>query len=415
MSVLGAKLISMTTTKSPPPYITVSSLDFYRGVMPVIVFLSHAAIWTGCVKQLHVVVVAGGLAVDVFIFISGFLMLWHYLDRELSEPWNVSQTWLLFWLRRLFRLAPLYWFLLILVFGFLPQWTDWSEEFYHAFQLPWHDGIWDPNRVDSSRSLGNVLSHFSFVFGVIPKFASNNPLPDWSIGLEMQFYLAFPFLALGIQRFGWRLIVLGCVIIWIICLKQIHVGLLATPGPWGWFPMATFLPLRIGGFVSGMLIAHALARNTPNRFALAAILASLALAGWHNKYLIAPVLAFVLWEWINRKAVWPEWLNQSVNLATSFLQTKPVQFIADCSYGVYLWHMLVLLACMRWLVDLGLYRGRTPLERFGILVVIALPLIYLIAWLSFHWIERPGIRLGKAVIKRIRKLQPTPCTADSNT
>ena len=67
----------------------VYSLDLLRGIMPVWVFLSHAAIWTGALPQLRQIFIAGGVAVDVFIFMSGFLMLWQTKSVQVK---NVGKT-----------------------------------------------------------------------------------------------------------------------------------------------------------------------------------------------------------------------------------------------------------------------------------------------------------------------------------
>ncbi|CAH2786711.1 MAG: Acyltransferase 3 [uncultured Caballeronia sp.] len=44
--------------------------------------------------------------------------------------------------------------------------------------------------------MSNVVTHLTYTFGMFPRYAFNTPLPDWSIGLEMQFYAVFPLLML---------------------------------------------------------------------------------------------------------------------------------------------------------------------------------------------------------------------------
>ena len=41
----------------------------------------------------------------------------------------------------------------------------------------------------SDHSFLNVFTHATFMFGFLPDYSFNTVLPDWSIGLEMQFYL----------------------------------------------------------------------------------------------------------------------------------------------------------------------------------------------------------------------------------
>lgn len=374
--------------------------------MPVIVFMGHAAIWTGAIPMLRPVFMAGGLAVDVFIFISGFLMLWHYLDRKQREPWSSVDTWKRFWIRRFFRMAPLYWLVLTAVYLSYPHLTAWIEDFHRHYPPPWAGRLPETGRIDTELGAANIISHYTFLFGFIPRFASNNPLPDWSIGLEMQFYLFFPFIALAIGRFKWLLTSAGLAAIWIVTSQQISIGLLNPDGPWGWFPMPTFLPLRIGLFLCGMLAAGALLapRNMPRFFAFMG--ASVAIALWHNKWLAVPVIAFYSWEGLARSGGIRPFQTRMVSLGNRFLRSRFVQFIADCSYGVYLWHVPVQLCAMRLLQDFGWFDGRSVLGRFGLLCATALPCVYLLSWLSHRFVEQPGIALGKRFLGQTPASRP---------
>ena len=56
-------------------------------------------------------------AVDLFMNISGFLMLFHFLEREEREPWTEVRTWRNFYVRRWFRIAPAYYVSLALAVG----------------------------------------------------------------------------------------------------------------------------------------------------------------------------------------------------------------------------------------------------------------------------------------------------------
>ena len=371
--------------------------------MPVVVFLSHAAIWTGCIPLVRPIFMAGGLAVDVFIFISGFLMLWHYLDREKSEPWDQPESWRRFWLRRFFRMTPLYWTALTVVLFFHGHFAAWTDEFHRLYPLPWWDRLPEISRIESGTSLANILSHYTYLFGFIPKYASNNPLPDWSIGLEMQFYLAFPFLALAIRRFGWIASMVTLVAVWLVALNRIHIGLLSPGGPWGWFPMPTFLPLKIGVFLCGMLAAGACRHPDDGRRFLLFFAASTWIAFWNSKWLVAPVAAFYVWEWFSRASDPSNLRMRLVSFGNAILKSRPIKFIADCSYGIYLWHIPLQLCMMRLLLDGGWFDNKQPLDRMALLTATALPLAFIVTWITFHLVEKPGIALGKRLLRKVTK------------
>src|SRR3569832_20408 len=93
-------------------------LDGLRGFAALWVLASHVQILSG----MHAVPVLswGGLAVDLFMLLSGFLMAHHYVLRREREPWEDRSTFLIFWLRRFFRIAPLYYVLLVIALGLGP-------------------------------------------------------------------------------------------------------------------------------------------------------------------------------------------------------------------------------------------------------------------------------------------------------
>lgn len=70
------------------------------------------------------------------------------------------------------------------------------------------------------------------------------------------------------------------------------------------------------------------------------------------------------------------------------LAWRPLAWTGEVSYGLYLWHVPLLL----WLRANGLL----PLSPLGA-TLVALPLSLLVAWLSFRWVERPAIAWSRRV------------------
>src|SRR3954451_17493750 len=144
-------------------------LDGVRGYASLWVMLGHFSTRTGFFIP---ILESPGIAVDVFMIVSGFLMTQHFFLREKVEPWQSGRTWLTFYTRRFCRIAPLYYALLIpsfLAFDFLSNAQQ--ETLKTLLNIDYHPS--------APVSVANVLMHLSFVFGVFPKYSSALAIPDW--------------------------------------------------------------------------------------------------------------------------------------------------------------------------------------------------------------------------------------------
>ena len=225
----------MTGKSSQIPY-----LDGLRGIAAVWVFLSHVQILSG-LRALPILSY-GESAVDLFMLLSGFLMAHHYLERQHSEPWESFTTWRSFWIRRFFRISPAYYVILMVAL---------LAEPYIGGARTAIASFWPVTATADSRyldrSVGNIVAHLTYTFGAIPKYAFDTPLPDWSIGLEMQFYAVFPFLMLLIARFGkYR----TAIALAGACAFASAIA----PTEFAGFTMPSFLPLKLYVFLAGILL-----------------------------------------------------------------------------------------------------------------------------------------------------------------
>ena len=324
-------------------------LDGLRGIAALWVLLSHVQILSG----MHWVpgLSRGDLAVDLFMVLSGFLMAHHYLLRREQDPWRSPKTWCVFWVRRFFRIAPLYYLLFLLALGIGPWLGSQRQAIAH---------VWPATATSLARytdqSLANITFHASFVFGFSPHYAFRSPLPDWSIGLEVQFYMALPFLMLLFARFG---AIASAAVLSVGAMLAVH----AYPEYFNQFEMPTFLPMKIPIFCLGMLLAF-------GRLHFYELLAN------------AP------------------WLFDGVRIA---LSGRLAKFLGDTSYGVYLLHLLVLLPLAGYLSGSSNFVHLTAILRFGLIAAVLLPIVYGLAWVLHITVEQPGIALGKKVVTRLHQ------------
>ncbi len=264
-------------------------------------------------------------AVDGFMVLSGFLMAYHALLRSAKEPWTTSGTWISFYIRRYFRITPLYYLLLIPAYllsdSFL-RWRTATDKLLGA-----------PRSLETIQRISpeHLIVHLTYVFGLLPRYHASTVLPDWSLSLEMQFYLFFPLFMIVVLRFGWLLFSVAASATWL-------VSSLYSPHLEQRFTQPSPLPLSLLWFVIGMLWASAYLEadgKNGRRKALCAAALSLLSRDPHDIILIG-VFAWVLFS--NGRIS----LGRSADLARRALSGKLSTFLARASYSVYLTHLLIL-------------------------------------------------------------------------
>jgi peptidoglycan/LPS O-acetylase OafA/YrhL len=298
--------------------------------------------------------VIGELRIGVVLFftLSGFL-LWR--ARAAGLPFRLRA----FALGRATRILPLYWLTLAASAALLAG-TGYARAA-------------EPHEVPA---LVLLLQNYWELDGLL------NP-PTWTLVVEVSFYVAVPLLAWLACRIG-----TGRATRVAVPAGAIGVGLVYC-AVWQWAGwerhwLAT-LPGCLTYFAAGMLAAAVVAERRPGppaaRLALAAGVAVVAVnAIWHAR-VGAP-----------GQGIWRDTLAglgfAAIIVAVGpggrarWLAWRPLQALGRWSYGVYLWHFVVMMAFLS--------RGAWP-ERFwpglAILLVSSVPL----AALTYRFVERPAI------------------------
>src|SRR5438477_4062499 len=198
-------------------------LDGLRGVAITMVLLHHNFGYNSILYM-------GWLGVDLFFVLSGFLIT-DILLNSLNEPHYLSK----FYMHRVLRILPLYYAFLIISFFALPLINSFHENinYYKDNQL-W---LW------------LYCQNWLFIFH--SPYGSNMFLHFWSLAVEEQFYLVWPFIILLIRKPKQLLYILACVL---ILLFVIRLSL------WNYemenFPYASFYSYsRFDGICIGSIIA----------------------------------------------------------------------------------------------------------------------------------------------------------------
>ncbi len=222
--------MSDPSTDRPAPRLGhVPALDGLRAIAVMLVVYHHA--WgkrppVGTAETIaHTVMELGWMGVDLFFVLSGFLIT-RILLRHRDAP-NLLKA---FWWRRIVRIMPLYYSYLSVCFFVLPAFG------IHRFS-------------PGPRAQFYYLTFLSNLWITFDGIGKRQSVHLWSVSVEEQFYLFWPFVVLA-ARGPW----LGRVIVGILVLTPLARGVGGLLGvPW----MASYIltPLRMDGLAWGALLA----------------------------------------------------------------------------------------------------------------------------------------------------------------
>lgn len=325
-------------------------------VIPVILFHAGFEIFSG-----------GFLGVDIFFVISGYLITTIIIQELETGSFSLSH----FYNRRVRRIFPA---LAVMTLICIP--------------LAWV-GLPPAEMREFSQSLIGVTTFSSNFFfwqqsGYFDTAAELKPLlHTWSLAVEEQYYIFFPFAMLLFWRFGKQVIVCLCLLAFLVSL-----GL----AQWASINASTanffLLPTRGWELLLGVFCAFYLQRRSDNKRENIATLWAQQILSIVGVGLIVFALLFFnpttptpsIWTLIPTiGAVLVVLYANSCTWVKSILGWKPLVWIGLISYSAYLWHQPIFV----------FYRYSTLVEPSTI-IMIGLSLASLLAgWLSWRFIERP--------------------------
>lgn len=308
---------------------------------------------------------SGYLGVDVFFVISGYVVTLSLVGQSLHDR---KEFLLRFYVRRVKRLLPAL-AGCVVVAGFLAALVMYpgALERLISFQTG----------VASLFGFSNLflLSQHSDYFGIAAEL--NLFLHTWSLGVEFQFYLLYPFIwliAAGRRRLLLSLMIGGIALSW-----SLQQWLLYEPD--GFNPAFYLMPCRfweIGLGALAALLPISCIRQLKKfprviSFAAFSLLAGLVWAvgfGTSAHPLMAVPVAAVLTSLLLA-------LVDGSGPVIRLLSQPPLVVVGLRSYGLYLWHW-PLLVLARWTLGLSS-------ETLGLVLILTV----LLTEVSYRWIEQP--------------------------
>ncbi|MFC7560939.1 acyltransferase family protein [Paenibacillus farraposensis] len=302
----------------------------------------------------------GAKGVALFYLASAFT-LFLSLSRRSQDRRETTSAYLL---RRFFRIAPLYYIMLgiyLMVNGTGPR-----------FWLGDQDTV----------TIANIAAHILFLNGLNPYWMNSIIGVEWSIAVECMFYLLVPVLCKlirSVRHAAWFVLII-VVLSFALNKGFATYSWISDHFLWGhylylWFPNQ--LPVFALGIILFFLWRNEQHWKSIDRISGGVLLVSVLFALWGGMtdYLIGGGLllgAYALYYWQ------PGWMLNRV-----------WSWIGRLSYSMYLTHMLVL----------GLITQMNfpfaPIVNLIMMFMMTLLLTAGLSWLTYLWIEQPGILLGK--------------------
>ncbi|AOK40910.1 acyltransferase family protein [Burkholderia vietnamiensis] len=375
-------------------------IEALRGVAVIMVLWTHLEIlffWGSPTVERLWNAVPGWSGVDLFFCISGYVIARSMLPIFDGQPKSFLAVSLPFWVRRAWRLLPSAWLWLVVTLAF-SAFANKSGAFVN-FRANLGDAV----------SILFQVSNFHFLKCLHDKTqVCGGNGQYWSLSLEEQFYLIFPFIMFFVPA-RWRTWLFAAIVAaqilldrpiwsvgWAFRTDAISLGvLLAMAQRRPSYALAEPKWLRsktVASVVSGIAFFTLAALPTHSIFIvpfttglLSVVSAMLVFAASYNKGYIfpVPVVSQVL-QWVGSRSYALYLIHYPVFHATSEL-----------------WHRTLLPGHS---LD-GTYTLRAALTAF--------PLLFLLAELNFRFVETPGRRFGQMLAKRISERATSPRTADA--
>ncbi|MFX4267595.1 acyltransferase family protein [Aliarcobacter butzleri] len=322
---------------------TKNNFDILRLILAVLVYFAH---WnTLSAQNIEIFIFKlSGFAVDMFFVVSGFLIFWSYENDQNNKN---------FYIKRFFRIFPLYAFLIVLQTLFFIGFSDGNSfEIIKYF-------------IVNIFFLNFLVPTVGTIFSGLEVNAINGSL--WTLKNEVAFYVIVPLIFMLYKRFG---------IIFLLIMYILSVIYMFTVDYMGIEKLLVQFPAQLRLFTIGIICYVIFTKFNKNNIYLAVAISFFLILFFKDlmyfKYMIYPICIGVF-----------------VIFCAYFIKHIKVDF--DFSYSFYILHFPV--------IQLALYFGinpTNPIISFLTLFIV----ILILSYLSEKYIEKKFIKIGKDIIKR---------------
>ncbi len=318
------------------------------------------------------IVMAGGTGVSLFFVVSAFTMCYTMRLRK-DEPHLVRH----FYLRRFFRIAPLFYIWMIA--------SALRDFYWFGVTHTWRE----------------IFMSLGFVYNFVPGREQGFVWASWTLGVEMVFYLVFPLIYRWVQDYRKAA---GFFLLTLVVSSSFAriVSLLPIPAAerslFLHYSFLNNLPI----FACGMLayfIYERFLRGKPHDRAWAGVLIAAALAGYGA--LLSGKLNFLL-----DGLYWQAIIFSCLLLGLAIAPWRPLVnrttlFYGAISYSFYLNHPTLVVALTPAYQRIYAWPLRHTFQ-YGLCLALTVALLTLLSFITYRLIEQPCIRLGSRIIRRMK-------------
>jgi peptidoglycan/LPS O-acetylase OafA/YrhL len=326
----------------------------------------------------------GKNGVYLFFVLSGFLITYLLLsEKEKNSTINLKK----FYLRRIFRIWPLYYIILFISFIIVPLLTfifslfSITPSYYHLIK-------------DSSNyDLKSFLLYFTF----LPNFAVKagkilaGASQSWSVGVEEQFYIIWPIIISFCNRKTMLLVFLSILAVFAVINLQFPNSLIGT--------IVTIIPFEFMaiGALGGYFYyknTEEITQYTKSNILYAGVLLLIAILisiPVFKLYIQNIILGFVFLLLI----------IISINSSNkAVLRSRYFSFLGTISYGIYMYHPLIMFLIFPVFYKLLIFYNNIFVFNIGVFMFIP-GITILVSYGSYRYIEKKFIDIKDSKFKTL--------------